>query len=143
MGMTAPARILADSVNARLRIQFLMEAQPQIASAARTADMFTFEDIVDASADDGKALFARISPGRTRALRTLIAAERRGTQMPRPAKPQFPEARFGRTVRKHPIQNTIGARAMPTQQAVNFTTKLKRGAAAIDPPYMPRPSPKL
>ena len=109
------ARRLADSVDVKLKVQVPMETLIKMALVACAADFFTFENIIDTSEDERKALFARLPSGRARALRMLIAAEKPKTQMSKPTKAQFPDVSIGETVRRRPILNNIGAELMPTQ----------------------------
>ena len=126
---------LADLVGVRLKKQLPMEALTQMALVACTADLYTFEDIIDSPEDETKAFYAGMSPGQATALRMLMTAEQQKTQKPKPAKPQFPGVRIRETARRHPTLNTIGAKLMPTQEAVDFFTKLKHETALIEPPY--------
>ena len=87
-------------------------------------------------------MYKRMTPGLARLMRVIITAEQ-PTRMPKPAKPQFPEVKIGETVAKHTVLRGIGSKLMPTQEAVNFFTKLKFEAAAVVPPYTPYPAPKL
>ena len=86
-------------------MQLLMEAMVQMASVARTADLYAFEDIVGASEDERQALYARVSRGQARALRMLIAGEQPKAQMPKLAKLQSPGVRSGGTASGRPILN--------------------------------------
>ena len=106
------------------------------------ADLPTSEKIFDASENEREALYKRMTPGLARLARAIITANQ-PTMMPKPAKPQFPEVKIGETVAKHPVLRDIGSKLMPTQEAVNFFTKLRFEAAALVPPYTPYPAPKL
>ena len=101
----------------------------------RTVDLHTSEAIIDTSEDARLAPPGRLSPGQSRALRTLIAAQQ--------LKTKFPEAGIDGTVRRRPILNNIGVEPTPTQDVANFFTKLRYEEAEIGPPYAPYPAPKL
>ena len=120
-----------------------MDTLAQMAAVAGAAGLFTFEDSADASEDERKGCYARLSPGRARASWMLIAAERPEAQTPEPPKPQFPDVGIIGAVRRRPILNNFGAHLMPTQEAGNFFTMPKYEADAIEPPYTPCPAPQL
>ena len=60
---------LADSVGARLRAQLPIETLMRMASVECAADLFTYDDIIDTSGNERKGPYARMSPGRAKALR--------------------------------------------------------------------------
>ena len=71
----------------------------RMALAESAVDFYTLGDIIDASADEGEALHAQLSPGKAIPLRLLIAVEQPKTQEPKPAKPQCPGVHIGETAR--------------------------------------------
>ena len=133
---------ISDFVDKNAKEPITSEEMSQLAYAAFLADLSTLEKIFDASEDERKALYKRMTPGLARLMRVIITANQ-PTMMPKPAKPQFPEVKIGETVAKHPVLRDIGSKLMPTQEAVNFFTKLRFEAAALVPPYTPYPAPKL
>ena len=74
--------------------------------------------------------------------RLLITAEQPRTQMPKQTKPSFPGVCVGEAVATHPTMNNVAGQLMSAQEAVNFVTRLQHVAAAIAPPYTPRPAPQ-
>ena len=96
----------------------------RMALAESAVDFYTLGDIIDASADEGEALHAQLSPGKARPLRLLIAVEQPKTQEPKPAKPQCLEAREGGTLKNRPMLNNIGANLLPSKGPVSFFAKL-------------------
>ena len=63
--------------------------------------------------------------------------------MPKPAKPQFPEAEIGESVEKHAALRTAGRNLIAPREPANFFAKLKYEAAAAEPSYTPYPAPNL
>ena len=140
--LKALTKKISDFVDKNVKEPITGEELSQLAYAAYLADLTTMEKIFDTTEDERKALYKRVTPGLARLVRVIITANQ-PTMMPKPAKPQFPEVKIGETVAKHPVLKDIGSKLMPTQEAVNFFTKLKFEAAALVPPYTPYPAPKL
>ena len=120
--LKALTKKISDFVDKNVKEPITSEELSQLAYAAYLADLATMEKIFDATEDERKALYKRMTPGLARLMRVIISANQ-PTMMPKPAKPQFPEVEIGETVAKHPVLRDIGCKLMPTQEAANFFTK--------------------
>ena len=70
------ANVLADLVGIKLHTQVSMDALMQLAFAACTADVVTWEEMLDLSEKEWERLYNSLSPGQARLLRTLITVHR-------------------------------------------------------------------
>ena len=139
----ALAKVSSDLAGAKLGAKVSMDALTQLAFVACTADVITWEEATDSSERERGQLYSRLPPRQARVLRKLITAGRPKAQMPKPAKPQFPEAGIGQTIEKHATLKTAGRLLMASRDPANFFAKLKYEAAAAEPSYTPYPAPNL
>ena len=71
------------------------EALQQLALIVCSADIESWEDLVDMTDLERDLLMKTMSAGQAQLVRRMIATEQPRTQMPKPAKPQFPEVNIG------------------------------------------------
>ena len=131
----------SDSTGEKINRKAPMDASQQLALMVCSADTDTWEELVD-MADLERDLLARtMSAGQAQLVRKMIAAKQPRTQMPKPAKPQFPEVNIGSTLQcLGSGWEEIGRGLMPSQEAANYFAKLQYEAAATEPPFIPYPA---
>ena len=121
-----------------------MDALQQLALIVRSADIDTWEALIDMTDLERDLLMKTMSAGQAQLVRRMIATKQPRTQAPKPAKPQFPEVNVGSAIQNLKSDwEKIGRGLMPSQEAANYFTKLQYEAAATEPPFIPNPSPDL
>ena len=115
----------------------------EIGEIAGLEDAKSFGTLAGATEDEKGGIQGKLTAGKSRLLRVLIGKEQPRTHMPRARRPQFPELETDEELTNRPTLRNIGSRLAQAQAAVNFFAKMKFEAAAIDPPYIQYPAPKL
>ena len=116
------ARELSDIADEKIPKKVSMEILENLALSVCEADIHSWDDIAELADQEKDLLIKTMSAGQAQVLRRLIVATQPRTQMPKPAKPQFPEIDI----------------SSATQD-----TKLSYEAAATEPPFTPYPAPDI
>ena len=114
-----------------------------VAQIACAADLWTFEELTGVAEGERERLFERMTPAPDRLLRRWIAKEQLRTQMPKPAKPHFPEVRIADGTANRPTLCSFGSSFIPPEEAANSFSELTYEVAAIEPCILPYPAPNL
>ena len=85
------ARELSDLADEKMTKKVPMEILESLALAICEADIHSWGDIAELTEHEKDLLTKTMSAGQAQVLRRLIVATQPRTQMPKPAKPQFPE----------------------------------------------------
>ena len=138
------ARELSDIADEKMSKKVSMEILENLALSICEADIHSWDDIAELTEHEKDLLTKTMSAGQAQVLRRLIVATQPRTQMPKPAKPQFPEINISSATQDTKSDwKDCGRGLMPTQDAVNFFTKLSYEAAAMEPPFTPYPAPDV
>ena len=130
------ARELSDIADEKTTKKVSMKISENLALSICEADIHRCDDIGELTEHEKDLLTKTMSAGQAQVLRRLIVATQPRTHMPKPAKPQFPEINIGAAMQDTKSDlNDCGTGLMPTQESVNFFTKLSYEAAATEPPF--------
>ena len=89
------ARELSDIADEKMSKKVSMEILENLALSICEADIHSWGDIAELTEHEKDLLTKTMSAGQAQVLRRLIVATQPRTQMPKPAKPQFPEINIG------------------------------------------------
>ena len=138
------AQELSDIADEKMSKKVSIEILENLALSICEADIHSWDDIAELTEHEKDLLTKTMSAGQAQILRRLIVATQPRTHMPKPAKPQFPEINIGTAMQETKSDwNDCGRGLMPTQDSVNFFTKLSYEAAATEPPFTPYPAPDI
>ena len=138
------ARELSDIADEKIPKKVPMEILENLALSVCEADIHSWDDIAELTDQEKDLLIKTMSAGQAQVLRRLIVATQPRTQMPKPAKPHFPEIDISSAMQDTKSDwKGCGRGLMPTQDSVNFFTKLSYEAAATEPPFTPYPAPDI
>ena len=138
------ARELSDIADEKIPKKVSMEILENLALSVCEADIHSWGDIAELTDQEKDLLIKTMSAGQAQVLRRLIVATQPRTQMPKPAKPHFPEIDISSAMQDTKSDwKGCGRGLMPTQDSVNFFTRLSYEAAATEPPFTPYPAPDI